>query len=47
MAIMSVGVPSGFEPEKEGLESHSLVKRVEMAGGRLIIYFDEVCCNTT
>lgn len=42
MAIMSVGAPSGFEPLKDGLEGNSLVKRLEVAGGRLNIYFDDV-----
>ena len=42
MAIMRVGAPSGFEAQKEGLLGNPLVKKVETAGGQLIIYFDDV-----
>ena len=39
---MRVGAPSGFEAQKEGLQGNSLIKRLETAGGQLIIYFDDV-----
>ena len=42
MAIMRIGAPSGFEAQKAGLEGNSLIKRLETAGGQLIIYFDDV-----
>ena len=43
MAIMNIGVPSGFEAQKDGIEGRPFVKRAELSGGRLNIYFDEVC----
>ena len=42
MAIMDIGVVSGFEAEKDKVEKKGLIKRIESASGRLIIYFDEV-----
>ena len=42
MAIISIGAPSGFEAQKAGLEGNSLIKRLETAGGQLILYFDDV-----
>ena len=42
MAILSIGAPSGFEVLDEGVAATPFVKRTEVSGGRLNIYFDEV-----
>ena len=42
MAIVDIGAVSGFEPQKDKVEMSPLIKRLEMPGNRLIIYFDEV-----
>ena len=42
MAILSIGAPSGFEVLEEGVAATPFVKRTEVSGGRLNIYFDEV-----
>ena len=46
MAVMSVGVPSGYKASKEGISAvvagKQYVRNVERSGDRLIIYFDQV-----
>lgn len=42
MAIMDIGVVSGFEPLKDQVVQTPLMKRLELSAGRLIIYFDEI-----
>ncbi|KAH3835370.1 hypothetical protein DPMN_108716 [Dreissena polymorpha] len=42
MAILDVGFISGFEPEIDKVDVTGNLKRKELAGGRLILYFNEV-----
>ncbi|XP_052282442.1 C3 and PZP-like alpha-2-macroglobulin domain-containing protein 8 [Dreissena polymorpha] len=42
MAILDVGFISGFEPEIDKVDVTGNLKRKELAGGRLILYFNEI-----
>ncbi|MEW8546933.1 MAG: hypothetical protein AB2693_25750 [Candidatus Thiodiazotropha sp.] len=50
MAVMDIGVPSGFEASKQGIsavvDGKDLVRRLERRGDRLNIYFDQVILCT-
>lgn len=42
MAIIEAGPLSGFEAREEDVKTVKFMKSVEMAGGRIVIYFDQV-----
>lgn len=42
MAVQEVGVPSGFEIDKDTLKSATAIKRTETQDSKLVLYFDEV-----
>ncbi|XP_045203101.2 alpha-2-macroglobulin-like isoform X2 [Mercenaria mercenaria] len=42
MAIMNFGAVSGFKPDKDKVIKTPIMKRLELEGGRLFIYFDQI-----
>ena len=42
MAVLEIGIPSGFIADKESITKHPLLKRRENADGKINLYFDEV-----
>lgn len=44
MAVIEIGIPSGFSPDIEALEMAELedVKRIEEGNRKVVLYFDEV-----
>lgn len=42
MAIMEVGLLSGFSLPADGLQTSSVVKKVETQPGKVILYLDSV-----
>ncbi|PVD34967.1 hypothetical protein C0Q70_06248 [Pomacea canaliculata] len=42
MAVQEVGVPSGFEIDKDTLKSATAIKRTETQDSKLVLYFDEI-----
>lgn len=47
MAILDIGVVSGFEPQKDQVVMSPLMKRIELVSGRLVTYFDEIPSTET
>ena len=43
MAVLEIGIPSGFIADKKSVTQHPLLKRTEDGDGKLNLYFDEVC----
>uniref|UniRef100_A0A3Q3LS80 CD109 molecule n=1 Tax=Mastacembelus armatus TaxID=205130 RepID=A0A3Q3LS80_9TELE len=47
MAIMEVGLLSGFSLSQDGVQTDSVVKKVETQAGKVILYLDSVTTETT
>lgn len=43
MAIMEVGLLSGFSLAPDGVRTDDVVKKVETAAGKVVLYLDSVC----
>ncbi|XP_076447000.1 CD109 antigen-like [Babylonia areolata] len=42
MAVMEVGIPSGFEVDVDNMKSPRVLKRTEVEDRKMVLYFDEV-----
>ena len=42
MAVLEIGIPTGFAADKKSVTQHPLLKRTEDGEDKIILYFDEV-----
>ena len=42
MAVLEIGIPTGFAADKQSVTQHPLLKRTEDGEDKIILYFDEV-----
>jgi len=42
MAVQEIGVPSGFTADPESIDDIPVLKKIETADRKVILYFDEV-----
>ena len=42
MAVLEIGIPTGFAADKQSVTQHPLLKRTEVGEDKIILYFDEV-----
>lgn len=42
MAVLEIGIPTGFAADKKSVTQHPLLKRTEDGDGKINLYFDEV-----
>lgn len=47
MAVLEIGIPTGFAADKKSVTQHPLLKRTEDGDGKINLYFDEVKLNAT
>ena len=42
MAVLEIGIPTGFAADKKSVTQHPLLKRTEDGDDKINLYFDEV-----
>lgn len=42
MAVLEIGIPTGFAADKKSVTQHPLLKRTEDGDGKINLYFDEI-----